>query len=240
MPKRNSISTNSKVLIMLEAVMLTQFERIDNLPGPKKLVAGNDSAGYYGTLPVTDFVTGDFLASTLGLTAGTSINSTTDWLKFSYKGRTLFVPKLPLRHTLSWSDINNSGAVFGTGRITIQGRPYKVRLMKGSNVDPYTGPNNAADDPNTWTSEYNALMYRVCTVDPPSQSLPNFVAFTPEQLGMYTTGGVQLCQEVSAPSTGDPVGVVCRGNGANNISTIHSPAPSYAPTRGWRPVLELA
>lgn len=225
---------------MIEALLTTQAEYIDTLPGPKKLVAGNSAAGYYGTLPGTDFITGDVLAATIGLSAGTSINSTTDWLKFSYGGKTTFVPKLPLRYNLSWDSINSTGAVFGTAKLAIKGRLYKVRLMHGSNTDPYTGVNNAADPEQTWSSEYNRLMYRVCSVDPPSQTLPNFVAFTPEQLGMYTTGGVQLCQEVAAPSTGEPVGVLCRGNGANNISTAHSPASSFATNRGWRPVIELA
>lgn len=227
-------------VVMMDALLLIQSKNVDNLPGPKQLVAGDDMAGYYGTLPGTDFITGDLLATTIGISAGTSINSTTDWLKFSYNGKTLFVPKLPLRHGLSWDDINLHGAVFGTAKLAIKGRLYKVRLMKGSNVDPYTGPNGASDPEQTWTSEYNRLMYRVCTVDPPSQTLPNFVAFTPEELGMYTTGGVQLCQEASAPSTGDPVGVLCRGNGANNIATCHSPSTIYAPGRGWRPVIELA
>lgn len=210
-------------------------------PGPKELVSGDSSAGYYGTLPGSQLITGNSLATLIGLSVGTALNTDTDWIKFLYKSKILYVPKLPIRVHVSWDNINACGAVFGTGpsSVTIGGLRYKVRLMKGSKQDPYNGVNDAADDPSTFTSEYNELMYRVCSVNPPSQTLPNLMSFTPEELGMFALGGIQLCQEQATPSGGViPPGVLCRCNGATNISTSHSPASSYFDKRGWRPVLE--
>lgn len=225
---------------MFENLLALKAKIGDSGPGGKELIAGDSNAGYFGVATAAEFTTGDNLASLIGLTIGTSMNSTTDWLKFSYKGRVLYVAKKPLRVDLSWSDLHQKGAVFGTTIVAIKGRQYKVRLMKGSGTDPYRGVNGGSDDPFTVGSEYNDLMYRVCSVNPPSQSLPDFVSFTPTDLGMYSSGGVQLCQDRSEPSGGVVPGVLCRGNGATDMATSHSPAESYASNRGWRPVLEVA
>lgn len=225
---------------MYETLLSNHAKIMDTGPGGKELIAGDRQAGYFGDLTGTEFTSGNNLASLIGLTVGTALNTDTDWLKFMYKGRILYVPKKPLRVDLSWSDLHQKGAVFGTAVVTIKERQYRVRLMKGSGVDPYRGVNGGSDDPLTVGSEYNDLMYRVCSIDPPSQTLPNFVSFTPTDLGMYSSGGVQLCQDRSEPSGGVVPGVLCRGNGASDIATSHSPAESYSAGRGWRPVLEVA
>ena len=225
---------------MFENMLALKAKLGDGGPGGKELIAGDYNAGYFGVATASEFTTGDNLASLIGLTIGTTMNSTTDWLKFIYKGKVLYVPKKPIRSELSWNDLQQKGAVTGTTIVTIKGRQYKVRLMKGSGVNPYRGVNDAPDDPFTIGSEYNDLMYRVCTVDPPSQTLPNFVSFTPEDLGMFVTGGIQLCQERSEPQNGVPIGVLCRCNGATNMSTSHGPGETYFAKRGWRPVLEVA
>lgn len=221
---------------MIETLLPPPIQPRDPNPGPGFIIAGDKEIGYYGTLQSTDFIDGPALATLIGLTAGTSINPDTDWLKLSYHGKVMYVPKKPYRVDLSWNDILQVNAVAGARVILIKGKQYNIRLMRGSKLDPYTGINGASDDPATIGSEYNDLMYRVCTVDPPSQTLPNIANFTPEELGMYSPGGVQLCMERSTPPE-TLAGILCRGNGANNIATSHSPAENYSAGRGWRPVI---
>jgi len=87
-----------------------------NAPGSKYLLAGaRDTFGYFGIVPSTDFITGDALASLLGITAGSSINSDTPWIKLIKKGKVLFYPLKPLRHSITHNDIYEAGAVYGTG-----------------------------------------------------------------------------------------------------------------------------
>jgi hypothetical protein len=66
------------------------------------LLAGTYEHGYYGEVPAGEFITGDQLATQVGLTAGTAFNSDADWLKFSLDNRTLYVAKKPFRYNLSW------------------------------------------------------------------------------------------------------------------------------------------
>lgn len=208
-------------------------------PGPTDIAVGDEQLGYYGLVLATDFITGTSLASAVTLTAGTAINSTVDWFKFAYKGKTLYIPQKPLRYALSWNQLNALGIVTGTKTVGINGNAFKVRLMSGSLLNPYRGLNDASDDPRTVGSEYNDLIYRVCVTNPPSETSPSFASFTQAELGSVGNGAVQWCQEQSIPTNG-PAGVVCRCNATNDFATLHGPTAGFVDNfRGWRPVLEL-
>ena len=86
-----------------------------NSPGSKYLIAGNRENGFFGIVQSSEFITGDALATSLALTAGTSINSDTPWLKLVRDGKIIFHPLLPLRHSITHDDIYDVGAVYGTG-----------------------------------------------------------------------------------------------------------------------------
>src|SRR5690554_5978523 len=75
-------------------------------PGPQELIAGNPGAGFYGEVPVSELITGDLLASTIGLTEGTVLHSNEPWLKFALDGKTLYVAKKPFRHSIPWDQIH--------------------------------------------------------------------------------------------------------------------------------------
>ena len=109
--------TQSRMADALDRIAETRtIADFSNAPGSKYLLAGQrDAFGYFGIVPSADFITGDALASALGITAGSSINSDTPWLKLIKKGKVLFHPLLPLRHSITHNDIYNAGAVYGSG-----------------------------------------------------------------------------------------------------------------------------
>lgn len=102
-----------------------------NAPGSKALVAGTRENGFYGFVQPREFgqiesnpegsraFNGANLALNIGLSAGTSINSGTAWMKFSRRGEIYLVPVKPLRHSVPWNAIYNQGAVYGTGGVGI-------------------------------------------------------------------------------------------------------------------------
>jgi len=86
-------------------------------PGSKYLWAGDKQAGFFGVVPSAGFIDGLALATALGITSGTAMESDSSWLKYIYKGRIRFTPLRPLRHSITWDAIYNAGAVYGDGTI---------------------------------------------------------------------------------------------------------------------------
>lgn len=214
-----------------------------NGPGPTSLIGGDLDAGYYGTVSSSEFITGDDLASMLGLTAGTSQYSDTDWLKFSSDGKTIFSPMKPIRHTISWDDINKVNAVYGDRIIEIGGLQYKVRLWRGANFDPANGYNGE----KVKQSEWNKLMLPIHekakdqswtysnNVNIPTENWG--IGFTDEDLlthRNYGNGSYSWCQEVAESTAYRVI------RGSNGVSNSASGTSSYSPSHyGFRPVLEL-
>lgn len=113
-------------------------------PGNNFLIAGDRNAGFYGFVQPKEFgkiasnpeesqeFNGVNLALALGLTNGNAINSDSAWMKFSWKGKVLFVPVKPLRHSITWEAIYNAGAVYGDD--TIGTLPPKGRMGAGEEL----------------------------------------------------------------------------------------------------------
>lgn len=129
---------------------------------------------FYGEIPSSQFITGNQLASTVGLTEGVNIFPNEPWLKFSLDGVILYISKKSIRHSISWNHLNSKNLVYGNKTITIQGKTYKIRLpkaIKNGNVqdryDPsksiYVGTNLFAgfDIFEANGSEWNRLMYPI-------------------------------------------------------------------------------
>ncbi len=60
-------------------------------PGPQTLIAGDMTAGFFGEVPVSELITGDDLATTIGLTTGISQHSNEPWLKFALDGNIIYI-----------------------------------------------------------------------------------------------------------------------------------------------------
>lgn len=86
-------------------------------PGPKFLAGGDRDAGWFGFVRPEEFISGDALATELGITAGTSQNSDTPWIKYIIDGKICFKTLKTVRYSIPWDAIYNAGAVYGDGSI---------------------------------------------------------------------------------------------------------------------------
>lgn len=151
-------------------------------PGPQALVSGTSEIGLYGEATAAELVSYTALREMCGMTAIGSVNSTLDrWLKFSYKGKILFVAKQGLNYDLTWKQLYNLGLVYGvdgpgvdlpsgitpvsqTKTIVLNGAEYRVRLLKGlptasGVVSKHTNGIDVVQD--LTGSEWNDLFYRL-------------------------------------------------------------------------------
>jgi hypothetical protein len=121
----------------------------DTGPGPQELKAGDYNAGFFGLCTQEDFFgnTTDNMAtpimSSLGISEGTAQFTTDPLLKFIHKGKIKYINQRTIRHSLSWehiqgrlsgatvSDTLAQGNVYAGAILTINGRKYRVRLMRG-------------------------------------------------------------------------------------------------------------
>lgn len=122
------------------------IDDLKNAPGPKHLIAGTREAGFYGFVKPNEFglitgletphniMNGDNLALAIGLSVGTPKDSNIPWMKFSYRGKTIFMPVRPIRYQISWNHIYQAGAVYGSGDIITDGEQFMLE-----NDDFYNG-----------------------------------------------------------------------------------------------------
>jgi hypothetical protein len=210
---------------------------------------GTTQVIYYGEVPASEFFTGAELSTLLGVTQGTLQNSTTDWFKFGLGDKTLFIPKQTFRHSISWDHIYSRGLVYGTddnglaptGTPTNQlrvvskdGFNYKVRLIRGSSIDPHNGT-SGTNLAISQGSEWNELMYRVSSANPNGTG-ENFAMYTDAQLNITSGNGTYIwCQEQYS------VGSTSRVfRGSNSVGYLSNNTSSFTgSSRGWRPALEL-
>lgn len=217
-------------------------------PGPTTLIGGNLQAGFYGECPTSDFITGDELASMIGLTKGTSQFSNEPWLKFSYMGKVEFVAKKPFRNYISWNDINAVNAVFGDRTIKIRDNTYKIRLMKGK-TEGKQDDTSAKEGDICKGSEWNKLMLPIHKNAPSNWRYPKNVnsptenwnvGYTDDDLIMDSDnwikgkGALSWCQEFGENTN------YRFYRGLHGVSNSSNNLPSNARDYyGWRPVLEL-
>ncbi|MFD2681220.1 hypothetical protein [Bacillus seohaeanensis] len=211
--------------------------------GLLNLVAGIMDAGYFGTVPSSEFIDGDTLASEIGLTAGNSQYPTADWLKFAIDEKVILSPTESFRYNISWNDINNVDAVYGNKTIIINGLTFKVKLWRGAENNP---SKNTDSDRDAIGSEWNRLILPIHVNAPSSWTYPSYggvtedwgIDFTDEYLHLDQfngNGSYIWCQE---NIEGDNSVIVLRGkNGATYAG--YGASSIISVDYGWRPVLEL-
>ena len=230
--------------MLADRIRMRYSQAVFSVPGPATLIGGDMTEGFFGEVTSAELITGDALASEVGISAGTSQNSTAGWLKFALDDKILFVAKKPIRHTISWDNINAADCVYGNKTVQIGGLTYKVRLMKGAEVDPF---NYEATDRDAIGSEWNRLMLPIHVNAPSSWAYPEYVAsptkdwgidYTDEDLlthNTYGNGSYSWCQETRSSDTARRV-----SRGSYGVSYSYASSSSnVSAARSWRPVLEL-
>lgn len=260
-----SIDEETKAVRLHDGVTPGGFEIIGQQaikPGDT-LVAGTENEGFYGSIPSSNFITGDALASAIGLSAGSSQHPNVDWLKFTLSGKVVYVPKLPFRYNLSWEDIYQAGAVYGTddiglypsgtdrlqdAKVTINGYNYRVRLIRGFTADP-TDHVSGSDLSSGYGSEWNRMFYRILagptpgTTEPtsdPNVSFGEWTIYGHGELG-FNKYDVDLLGyynwTLESTTTSGYRGN--RGSG-QDATMVHYATTTFTNiNRGWRPLLEL-
>lgn len=213
-------------------------------PGNSMLLAGTMKAGYFGEVSASELITGDDLALRVGISEGTSQNSTGGWLKFAYKNKVQFVAKKIFRNRIPWNSINSANCVFGGAVIEIGGLSYKVRLLSTATNDP-----SSNDSTSYHYSEWNKLMLpiHIKAKDESWKYIANVendleywgIDFTDVDLntGESDIVGGSWCQESWTNNNGR---AYMRGyiNGDASEANIIVKTSTIIST-GWRPVLEL-
>jgi hypothetical protein len=203
-------------------------------PEGTKLLFGDLQLGYYGQISQAKLITPAELITQLGIVQGSSINPDTSWMKFAYKGKTLFVAKQGIRQNLTHLYLQGRNVVNGSKTIVIQGKTYKVRLMKGGATQNQAGLDG---------SEWSQLMYRVCTEGPGGlqkwDNIPHAELCKIVPYSTYVTGDFWQTQEYAINGGFGTINET-RGRASISASTyLDMGANNTYPWSAWRPVLEL-
>ncbi|ANZ50343.1 putative virion structural protein [Erwinia phage vB_EamM_Phobos] len=232
-------------------------------PGPNTLQAGNESYGYFGSVPSADFVNSSTVLAALktlsGIPGGTSYPT---WYKFIRNGKVLFVPNTTFGD-VSWISLYNAGAVYGTDdnggvnspnnvnqmtTFELNGDLFLVRLAKG--VPENMEWDGTAVNLNTLPAaqgiyaEYEDLMYPLITLSPLRKRMVTVDAVNPTSIipsGTYsnrTSYGVVMQEAATVANS------VQRGGGTYNYDAHSRGTIESFSLRGrtsaccWWPVIE--
>ena len=254
------VKGDEETIFSVNGVLTTTNPYIDDLtgsPGSPYLLSGTMEEGFFGEVSSSELITGDSLASQVGISQGTSQHSTAGWLKFAYKGKIQFIAKNPIRSSISWDAINTAKCVYGDSgdkQIIVDGKTYKVRLMRA--LDPSINPKATASAYSGTVnhgSEWNRLMCQIHeqaiggSWDYPD-NIENDIGILEHSLGNGTNGmyndadlvvksgdgRASWCQEMSTSTSHR----LYRGYNGVSLSSGSTSSNAYA-YDGWRPVLEL-
>lgn len=212
---------------------------------------------FLGEVKPEDFINGKDLANQIGLTNGSFLNENTSWLKFQRPdGSLTYVAKQPIKYYLSWNSIKDAGAVYGDKKVTIKGKKYKIRLLRGYNESVAIKGETTEDMKNKNSvyggqlnvgSEWNRLLYPLSHHTTNNQNfyygynvgskIPSWASYSIEELGFRSNydGSWQWCQETTYNSGSR----LYRGNSHGVSSSYYSSADSYDDGWGWRPALDF-
>ena len=140
-----------RIAVALESIASGGTGNIDDYtgsPGGKVILEGDKTYGFLGFVQPEEMgklldnpegsqeFNGTNLATAVGITQGTAINSNTPWMKFFSGNDIIFVPVKPIRHSAMWNSIYNAGAMYGDGTIGVtppNGRSGNKLSVDGAN-----------------------------------------------------------------------------------------------------------
>ncbi len=211
--------------------------------GDDRVLSGNLEYGYYGNVPGSAFFTGQQLAIAMGMVFP-SYGTPTLYHKFSYKGKTVFIPNTFIGKGLSYNELVAAGLL--TGKVVQFGQfKYRVRLMKGYPTtldfgDRITVAGGVLETATIdgFDSEYDRFVFPMSRYVPAKQAMHNVDARTMAELG-YAANVQFLMAEVNPGNTL----ALCRGTLTETASSL-TYATAVAPATknaflAFLPVIEL-
>jgi hypothetical protein len=222
-------------------------------PGTKVLQYGNEEIGYFGEVTGAQlFTPKEYM--TLARAYFGNHDNTADalsniWLKYFFKGKVVFIAKIPFAANVNWNEIYLSGLVYGTqnnGKYPAGNEPtwqynplFKQegqrnwalipRLIKGVATDPFTTFNDAAYTGSEWTE----LVGR-CFVGPNPPVSEKWASFSVADL-RFDTNRYFWAQETDNANVNNALYLT---NGSATFFTRTSLVKTYQ-AMWYRPVLEL-
>ena len=251
-----------EVIAMNELLLSTGGKTIyinNSGPGPKALIGGDETLGYFGEVTDTQLFGISQLAGVAGLYQGDDNTLFTPgsnhWLKFIWNGKIIYIAKRPFRANISWADLYAAGLAYGTrdnGKYPlatpkhqfIQMPKYegeklwvlKPRLIRGYDVDPTTS------NVNFHAGEWSQLLGR-CSVALDGNITPKFATLPYNALGWIQSSPDSLVMETISTNINQ---TIVRGDGgAGQIMGAYRTVLKTDRASGtsnlhcWRPVLEL-
>ena len=257
MKRRDLLKRMAVVVGLLACAPLAQagYELKFPVKGIKKtaeisapIIASDGGVDWLGVVPASELISGDELATLVGLTAGNAFNSDAGWLHVRLDGQEMYIAKKSFRYNLVWDSLNEKDLVDGSRTVNIKGKPYRIRLMKGSGSGLAVNE-TGYDTQATHGSEWNRIMYRLhsgqyyryTSNSTASEGVyKRLASFTSAELniaysglGHENYGGVVWCMEVNGTNA------VNRGRYDISHYRTYSTSNNHA-LYGWRPVLEPA
>lgn len=230
---------------MFEMMLMSLGPRKEEIPnsglGPTRLIAGDATNGYFGTVQGTTSFTPAEVAA-LGPISGTLNTEIADevWCKFVYQGKILLIARQPFLGNILFNAIYNAGMAYGTdgpgnpplnstavnqnkiiSRVGEDGKTYRyrVRLIRGFTVDPTSTLDTAVD------SEYRLLENVIQTNGNPIKWPPTLTAVVGYSAGIWL-------MEAFLSGTN-------RWTAGGNSNYLFRQGAQITSSRNWRPCLEL-
>lgn len=227
-------------------------------PGIKVLTYGDENIGYFGEVTSSELFTAAEFASKANAYFGTRDTAadtiTQLWLKFFFKGKVLFIAKIPFNYAVMWEDVYKAGLMYGTqdngkypvtnaatwqynpiSKVETGGKEWVFipRTIKAVSSDPWSTLDNNAYLGSEWTELLGRVS--VSTNTPVDEKWANF---TLTQLGMDTGGGARypMGQETQASNIAN---AIYTGTGAAGGFFTRTAANKQTANLSWRPVLVL-
>ena len=225
------------VVMLSAAIRRTLGKNTTDLLG-RELIAGDLDLGYYGVYTSAEVVSGTSLATLVGLTAGSSINATANWLGFALGGKKLFIAQRPFRYRISRESLAAKGLIYGK-EITLQGKRFSCRLPRGLSSETPANYGSGNDHVSTHGSEWNKLLYRVTggIGGVSGEGIPYGAWAQISETDMSTRGSYSRshCMERAVNEV-----FAFRGESGGGVRYVsHVSLTNGTDAMVWRPVLEL-
>lgn len=201
---------------------------------------------FLGEVAGENFITATALATLVGMqSTGTVTNTSPAWLKYRYKGKTVYLAKKVHRHGMTWEALNALKIIFGDKQFMINGKAHVLKLPSG-----YIPPVNSQFTVSTGGS-LNDLVYPiyagVSKDAAPVKAYSKQASYLDADLGLETTytavsggnGTMTWVQETYAPGTHHMLR--CYNDSDKQYQLIagwYLPNGQTANYAGWRPLIE--